>query len=294
MGFAARAQFVGAGALILGATVLWVRISGISLAHRVSVERLEHELQWVAAKNTELSAERAELQATGKIVAMPATGSATPAGSRELRMDALLGIANLFSQEFGGAPSALLMRSMIGVGPFSYENRAAFIVDREGRMAPRFGELFGLEEIQAVSLQHSLDGLRQRIADAIASGTSYLELQPDKAVLASRALPDAQSYHDELLSILRGTLGEPGATALAKLNGVGDVLGARFSPGLGEFLHFFGYDDRMATINKTEAGYTYFLRSSWPGWNTREEMAKTIDEIRWRFIPARKLLPAGF
>jgi len=183
----------------------------------------------------------------------------------------------------------------------------AYQLSSTGKLPPRFGELFGLDDAAVARLHDRLDSLTTQINTAIEANSWIEQAGPEVVVVHVSSLgPQSEAYRQEFLAAFRESLGEDGLRALKLLNQESDAIGfllARDQEALaaGEtvpprgqistlFRAFGGYD-RTITITRNNGRYTYleegdYIRAS----GSNNDRAALVD----RLGAAAGRLPADF
>jgi hypothetical protein len=287
---AARIWLFGALAFVVGVVVMTLQTTAISAAHDLRREGMEREIAWWREKNAALMAERKDLRQ--KVQSPPVT-AAGPQALHQVRMEALLSIAELFGTKINGTPTARFSGYQ-GTNAISPADAEGLVSDMYIGFSGRFADLFGLGEAQVRALQLAFDRLRQRIIEDVTTRITVSFPRPDQLVVQIQPSPAATAYHEELLTVLRETLGETGASAFAKINGVSGAGWPAHQNALDEYFCYFGRDSTTYTITKEAEGYTYVVSGSPGVMNTRLIQIPNLARINWTFPPAAKLVPAGF
>jgi hypothetical protein len=171
----------------------------------------------------------------------PATETPTRAATASSRMDAFNAFARLHNL---GGKAGLKIQSLFAAVQRG-EKPTAFAIGADLALPPGFGDLFGLDSEATNQFQQKLQALKQRVDDAILQHTSVTE-ENDVVSLHLTPLESSESLQGEFRSLLRTSLGEDGASALAAFNNWPDG-------GLEALFLNFGAEARTISIRRSSS-----------------------------------------
>ena len=249
----------------------------------------------VAAGSTAKAASSAPVETVDEAPAASAPTAAASPGM--VRTQSLTMLSDLMSQRRIMATGIPLMLGRPG------ETIPAYAVGPDGKLAPGFGQLYGLSEAEVANLQGTTDQIKQRLDAAIKAAATIESTGTDAYKIESQPVAEAGALRDQFIAAYRSALGDERYRAFAALNGEREIPEAARTrvvdgvtvvnrSGPEAFFDSFGETKRTVTLSKTGGRYSVQIRSGTG--SSSSSGAPNLDSIRPRMGALADLLPAGF
>jgi hypothetical protein len=183
-----------------------------------------------------------------------------------------------------------------GLASVSGQKLPAYMIDGQGKLAPGFGELFGLGEAEVVRLQAVISDLKQRADEYVFSHTAAWPVE-NGYVLEYVPAEGMAEARDAGLAVMKSILGEERYRIFAVLNGERTGDNGTVTGGPAALFEAAGNTPRAVTLTRTPTGVSYTMTSgpnaarTGSGSMSGGDLATVLTN---RFGPASRLLPQDF
>jgi hypothetical protein len=171
----------------------------------------------------------------------------------------------------------------------------AYMVDANGKLAPGFGELFGLGETEVARFQAVITDLKQRTEEFVLNHTTVRPVE-NGYVLEYLPADGMAEVRDAGSANLKSILGDERYRIFAALNGERTGDNGTTTGGPGALFEAAGSVPRTLTLTRTPAGISYSLVSGTAGARVGSGSmgGGDVATLLTRLGPATRLLPQDF
>ncbi len=168
----------------------------------------------------------------------------------------------------------------------------AFMIDAEGRLAPGFGNLFGLNADEVERFQSIVLGLKQRAEELV---TAHTTIRPTENgyVLEYKPPGEAGQFRESVVESLKSYLGDERYRMFATLNGERAAENGTRTGGPGAMFNAMGGAARTVTLTRTPTGLSYSLTGE-AGGGGGSVSGANLAPMMTRLGPAARLIPPEF
>lgn len=239
-------------------------------------------------------------QARGTLLPTTGAGVATQTDSRTaaplaVRLTALDHLADLV-QKGVLSTQTIPTGAAVGMVGRSGQKLPAYMIDGQGRLAPGFGDLFGLSEGEASRFQGVVSELKQRTDEFVLSHTVARPTE-NGYILEYVPAEGMTEIRDAGLATMKSILGEERYRIFAVLNGERAGDNGTVTGGPAALFEAAGNTARAVTLTRTPTGVSYTMTSgpnaarTGSGSMSGGDLATVLTS---RFGPASRLLPQDF
>jgi hypothetical protein len=227
-------------------------------------------------------------------------GAAAEAGGRTgaplaVRLTALNHLADLV-QKGVLSTQAMSTGALLGGGGLSGQKLPAYMIDGQGKLAPGFGELFGLSDGEVARFQAVVSDLKQRADEFVLNHTVARPVE-NGYVLEYVPAEGMAEARDAGLAALKSILGEERYRIFAVLNGERTGDNGTVTGGPAALFEAAGNTPRTITLTRTPTGVSYTMTSGPNGARVANGSMGGGDlgaVLTSRFGPTAHLLPQDF